>query len=430
VNVKVAASGLLIVALAAAPALAQPSDTSLVESVVFARGESLWRVDTEGKTKAIEIARLGLPAKDVTTIRSDRSGRVLLLEIAGGWHWVELAPPVTEGATDDADDAEAAAEAAAAPELPAILPLACAPGPASLAADGDVVVCAGDDGTPVLHRLRPLQRTSKRSIPGRDITFLDSFTRELVLATDDGVWAQSIRRPREQRKLVPEAPLRSFLPSPDGRRALGVYRETIGGKGKDAGQEREALVTFALDGRGIRRPHIRNGTPLMWSWDSKWALVQEARRNGVTAGCLARGVGGEYKCWKGYVAVGISPDGSYALLLGSASNAEDGGSDAGEGAGEDDGDDDDDDDDREAGGEGAAAGASANPFAVPLPKGPLSLYRGKLAGAYTEAPKRIERKVDGAAVWIPLPPPPPAAPHLTPARGLSDQPDAPAPTPP
>jgi hypothetical protein len=39
--------------------------------------------------------------------------------------------------------------------------------------------------------------------------------------------------------------------------------------------------------------------------------------------------------------------------------------------------------------------------AVPPPTGPLSLYRAKLDGPYTEAPTLLIQLVDGAAVWIP-----------------------------
>jgi hypothetical protein len=391
---------LVVAALLGATATAHAFPVQIpVESIVFARDQSLWRVDVDGASKAVEIAHLGLPASGVTSIRSSRDGKVLLLEVAGAWHWVDLSP-----------------EAAPSDDLPTIQPLTCAPGPATLAADGNSVVCATDDGKPVIHRIRPKVRTAKRHLAGRDITFLDGYSLELAIVTDAGIVAQSVRRPREQRMLAPETPVRAFLPSPDGKRALGVYREVVAGKGKDAGKQRDALVTFALDGRGTRRPHIRNGTPILWSWDSQWVLVQEARAGGVTAGCLARGVGGEYKCWKGYTAVGISPDGSYVLLLGSATQQDE--------EGEDGGDKDAEDDEKTPEKDKEAVvdttPPSANPFAAPIPKGPLSLYRGKLTGAYTEAPQRIERKVDGAAVWIPLPPPPPVAPKISPPPAPSE----------
>jgi hypothetical protein len=39
--------------------------------------------------------------------------------------------------------------------------------------------------------------------------------------------------------------------------------------------------------------------------------------------------------------------------------------------------------------------------AVAPPTGPLSLYRAKLDGPYTEAPTLLVKIVDGAAVWVP-----------------------------
>ena len=51
-----------------------------------------------------------------------------------------------------------------------------------------------------------------------------------------------------------------------------------------------------------------------------------------------------------------------------------------------------------------AEGDDAAPdVAVPPPTGPLSLYRTKLEGAFTDAPALIVKVVDGAAVWVPSP---------------------------
>ena len=106
-------------------------------------------------------------------------------------------------------------------------------------------------------------------------------------------------------KVAPEAPLRGFLPSPDGARALGVYADEVY---VDAHHKKpaEVLMGFALDGEGARRKAIKNGVPVEWSHDAQWVLVQD----GASA-CIMHASGGEYKCWKGYTAASISPDGKF-----------------------------------------------------------------------------------------------------------------------
>jgi hypothetical protein len=103
-----------------------------------------------------------------------------------------------------------------------------------------------------------------------------------------------------------------------------------------------------------------------------------------------RAVGGEYRCWKGYTAVSIAPDGAHALLLGARRDASaDEVRDAAKPSG--------------AAAEGEAGGEDGHDHeaAVPLPTGPLSLYQADFAGAHTKRPTLIQRVVDGAAVWVP-----------------------------
>jgi len=45
--------------------------------------------------------------------------------------------------------------------------------------------------------------------------------------------------------------------------------------------------------------------------------------------------------------------------------------------------------------------SDADDIAVPLPTGPLALYRTKLEGPYSDPPELIEKNVDGTAVVIP-----------------------------
>ncbi len=365
--------GLVVVALSAASPAAAGRDP--VGRVVFARGRSLWLTDATGKAPAVTIAELPGPASDVRTLRTDAAGATLLVDVGGRWYWT---PMPAAGATAT------------------LTPLPCGPGPARLIASGTCVLCADDRGQAWLLRLvdgngRP------RAVPAATASFVErAGVRELVWAdpASGSVLASPVAR-REPRTVAPTAPLRGLLAAPDGSRAVGVYKAPARGKPVVTG-ERDQLFGFALDGIGARRRLIRDGVVLDWSWDSRWLLIQDH-----AAACIVRAVGGEYKCWKGYTAVSIAPDGTWALVLG----PRDGGAPAadpppeGETGGEAGG---------EAGGEGPEGPDDdgeehdeVEDAVVALPKGPLSLYRAKLAGPYTERPALVEKVIDGPAVWLP-----------------------------
>jgi hypothetical protein len=156
-------------------------------------------------------------------------------------------------------------------------------------------------------------------------------------------------------------------------------------KPKDA-PERDQLFGFALDGTAAKRRLIREGVVIDWSWDSHWLLVQD----GVKA-CIARATGGQFKCWKGYTAISLSPDGAWALVLGPRSAA----------AGSDDSPTPSDSGESPAGEGGEGEHEDSDDVLVTLPSGPLSLFRAKLNGPYTERPALVETILDGAAVWLP-----------------------------
>jgi hypothetical protein len=364
---RAAAAVLAAALLLPLPAAAGKDDDFTGASVVFARGASLWRTDPRGKGPATELVRLpaGAAASAVRAIRVDAGLHTMLVDVAGRWYWTRL----SEAAASD------------------LAPLPCS-GPARLTADGAWAVCATPEGTVAIFCFTA-PRPVRRDVPAGGATVVDrgpsAADRELVWVDAAGVWAAPQGRLERRRKLAGDVPLRHFLPAPDGGRAVGVFRDTVTHRGKPV--ERDQLYTFALDGRGARRKIIRDGVPVDWSWDSQWLLVQDG-----SSACLMRAVGGEYKCWKGYTAVSISADGGHALLLGHRS-----------GASKDDAAEPSRDIDEAELPDGDGAEAVPEP-AVPLPSGPLSLYRVRIAGAYTERPALVERVVDGAAAWLaPLP---------------------------
>jgi hypothetical protein len=169
------------------------------------------------------------------------------------------------------------------------------------------------------------------------------------------------------------------------------------------------LMGFALDGQGARRKSIRDSVPVEWSHDGQWVLVQDGSK-----ACIVSATGGQYKCWRGYTAASIAPDGSYALLLGNRDKSADKDNKAKGKKGKKDKRDKNDRKDKkgkdkrppqdEPQDEPEQARGGDEPVddvPVPPPSGPLALYRGKLDGAFTESPGLVMRVVEGAAVWLP-----------------------------
>src|SRR5258706_10370279 len=114
-----------------------------------------------------------------------------------------------------------------------------------------------------------------------------------------------------------------------------------------------------------------------------------------------RATGGEYKCWRGYTAASVSPDGKFALVLGNRDGSKKQTPPTKKNT-------------KKAPQSTEAEEPDSDPNAppdvdVPPPTGPLALFRVRLEGSpYTEPPALVSKTVDGAAVWVPSAPPPPA----------------------
>jgi len=381
----------IAMAMDAAPAHAgTPAKDELASvSVIFARGQALWKTDARGKTPAIELVALPGPARDVRSIRSDPAGSVIVVDLAGRWYWARL-----DGAGG----------------LPALAPLPCG-GPVRITADGTTAVCASGSGKVALYRFGADQPVTRDAPAAGAMVVVDRARANSLVWTDaDGIWAAPLATPKERRALAASPPLHDFLPSPYGDLAVGVYRDTVTEHGKPV--TRDQLFSFALDGTGARRKVIRSGIPLDWSWNGAWVLVQDG-----DSACIMRAVGGQYKCWKGYTGVSIAPDGAYALMLGARGKDEKADKPDKDDKGRKDKQGAKDDTppagaaaEGEGGEDEGETAAVASPPTVPLPGGPRSLYRAKLAGAFTDPPGRVERVVDGAALWLQVPPAVPAPP--------------------
>jgi hypothetical protein len=367
-----------LAAIAIVLAIASPvaaDDDFAGGTIIFPRGGSLIRVDPKGKSET-EIATLADAKAKVRKLYTDAAGKTLLADIDGSWQWMPL-----DGSAKS------------------LTALACGDGPAQLAEDGTCVLCrtAGKSGSQIINLATG--KTLAVDQPGARVTGKGA-DRKLVWADKDGIWSAPPGNRKAAKKVAPEPPLRSFLPSPDGSRGVGVYSDEVY---VDVHHKKQAdvLMGFQLDGQAARRKAIKAGVPLEWSHDSEWVLVQNAGE-----ACLMRATGGEYKCWRGYTAASISVDGKYGLFLGNRD-----GSHRQTPAKPKK-------DDKKKGKkapppepeqpseepENESSGGDTDDVPVPPPSGPLSLFRAKLEGsAFTESPVLIVKIVDGAAVWVPAP---------------------------
>ncbi|HEY0192431.1 MAG TPA: hypothetical protein VGC42_15030 [Kofleriaceae bacterium] len=379
-----------LVLLAAGAARAEDSEFG-DDIVIFARGSALMQIDARGRNET-EVAQL--PAKvTVRALRSDALGTVLLADLAGKWAWIPL-----DGTSK------------------ALIDLPCADGPAQLADDGSAVVCRSGKApnqsliVELAHAPGAPARTGKITqvdIPPSAARIVgDGALRKLVWADPAGVWASPPGDPKHKTRAAADAPARGFLASPDGSRAIAVYADQVYSDVHHT-QPASVLMTLQLDGKGARRKAIRDGVPVEWSHDSQWILIQDGAST-----CLMRASGGQYKCWKGYTAASLSGDGRWGLALGNRDGAKAASSSKKP----------DKKPDRK-GGKGAKApppppppppvdGAptdepeageappASDDVNVAPPTGPLSLYRLRLEGAFTDRPSLLVKVVDGAAVWI------------------------------
>jgi hypothetical protein len=399
---------------------AHASDDLGMRTIVFARGAKLVKSDARGKAEA-DLATLPA-AGSVRALRTDALGKVLLADIAGSWSWIPL-----DGSTKE------------------LVALPCEPGPAQLSTDGLYVLCRGKTGSLVFNTKSGKVTPIDVPIAGARLVGMGSDLR-LVWADTQGVWSAVPPARKHPRQLAPEAPLRALLPSPDGMHAVGVYPgETFEGPKKK--KPTDLLMVFALDGIAARRKAIQNGVPVEWSHDSKWVLIQDG-----SSACIMLAAGGQYKCWRGYTAASLSPDGKYALLLGNRdrgtkitsttattkktkasaktrasgaktkastktkakattkatiktttkSKTKTGGTQTHYKQPPPDLDSDLPVDEPELPGDAHGDDPTAgDDVPVPPPSGPLALYRAELDGAFTKAPALVIREVDGAAVWLP-----------------------------
>ena len=368
---------LAVIAVLASPALAADDERLVNASIIYARGTSLYKADARGKNET-ELAQL--PTKEtVRAMRTDAAASILLVDAGGKWSFMPL-----DGS------------AKTLTELP------CADGPAQLANDGLCVICrsAANPDKSVIVQLQTQKVTQIEAPPTGARLVGSGKDRKLVWADSTGIWSSPPGNLRAKTKVAPDAPLRGFLPSPDGTRGAGVYADVIHDTVKTT-KPADMLMTFALDGQGARRKTVKASLPVEWSLDGQWLLVQDG-----SAACITKASGGEYKCWKGYTAASIAPDGSYALLIGNRNRAPEKKTKKKpknpKHASKKSPSPTDPTDEPEQRGDDLSDEQPIDDVAVPPPSGPAALYRAELAGAFTKAPTLVVKVIEGSAVWLPV----------------------------
>ncbi|WP_428269751.1 TolB family protein [Haliangium sp.] len=303
----------LAVSLVSAAATAQEHP----EGVVFVRDAALYFVPTEGKTEAVELGSLGDDAGPVTRLTASPGGDAVLVEYGDRVALVSLRGPSAR-----------------------LRVLACAP-PAYFDHGGHRVACTGPANRLAVHELEAGIHRLSDIVASQVKGFLDDHS--LVLVNGQELWAETLEPNPTQRRLAPHLPTNALLIGPHGHRAVGVYPPLRDHKSA-------AIYGFKLDGEGVRRRLLAKAVPVAWSHDGEWIAVQGER----VGGCLMRPTGGQYKCWRRFDALSLSPDGGYLLLSKPA-----------------------DGDQR------------------------VDLYAARRDGVHPDAPRLIVRGATGPAVWVP-----------------------------
>jgi hypothetical protein len=268
----------LLVALATV-ALVAPAhtaeETPPAGDIVFARDGALWRIAADGTSEPSKLAALPAGDLEVRALASSADGRLLVVDLDGVAGWVQ------PGANKD--DVR---QVAIAP---------CA-GPGRPAADGTKLVCPGGPSTTVIQP--NTWKAHELDVAPEEVDFLGPTGDELIVAGSGEIRAVKVDAPDQTRALAPHRPDSHLLASPDGKRAAGRYERS------DA-----AIYSFRLDGKAAKRKIGAGVVPITWSPDSQWLLMGNEKR-----ACIARAIGGEYKCWGRYTAAAFSPDSRHVLL--------------------------------------------------------------------------------------------------------------------
>jgi hypothetical protein len=270
----------VVIALVAATSIAAADEGA----VIYAKGTSLYRQPMgDGGARAVEIARLGFPAKQITRLTA--KGKSLLISAGEVHRWVR---PNTASARSPRRAVEVCR------------------GRATLSGDGRCVLCQTAAGAITITRLYPEKVSRPVKVPGKLATLLGEGVTHVVTVTRRGVESFAIGNRKRRRLLAAQQPVDDLLVSPDGKRAVATLIDNPKGDGEPT----RSVYQFLLDGTGVKRKLVVDSRAVRWSRDSSWVVAA-----GDDNTCIARARGGQYRCWQGWRAVAMRPDNTEALLV-------------------------------------------------------------------------------------------------------------------
>ncbi len=265
---------LLFLSLVSASAGAQPARQT-DDLIVFAKEGALWSISAANQDPE-RLLDLPFAAEEVEDIRISSNGAALLLRGGGYSAWA----PLADGAKRKFQ----------------LLPCS---GPSNISADGERVVCGTQDAKRIaIYTLLPslgveiIDRKAAGPLffaesKGEVISFGDNS--DIISMSKDGT-----------RVVAPHRPYSTMAVTPDGRRAIGAYKE----------DSIAVVYAFRLDGKATKRTLVHAAKAVRTSADSKWVAVQQE----VDA-CAVRILGGQYMCWREHNALAISGRGKSLLLF-------------------------------------------------------------------------------------------------------------------
>ncbi|MBT8494642.1 MAG: hypothetical protein KJO07_16425, partial [Deltaproteobacteria bacterium] len=261
----------LVFLLSAAVGPAAADDGGLI----YPSEGKLWLRNDDGRGDRQQLAAIP-GGKDVDSIAIDYRGQVALLRIGESWHRLPLRPGAKSVALDCKGDAR-------------------------LSGNGRCVVCIDTRGKPVVWVFGKGGRGKRYQLPEASVV---GFAGGKLLLERTGKLVRTALGSKKRELVSPHAPASRFLASPNGKRAIGYYPGS-----KEQDNKDEGLYSFRLDGRAVKRRLLRNGTPVVWSLDSRWVVIGLDDQ-----ACLLAAIGGQYKCWSDYQASTVTADGKRIFL--------------------------------------------------------------------------------------------------------------------
>lgn len=244
-----------------------------LDRIIYVRDNTLWQISASGGDSK-KLLELPWQVERFESISVASNGNTLLVQADGLTGWATLS------------------RESGAPHTIQWLPCA---GTARLSATGAELVCPTQNNERIaVYTLSP--SLTVRIVDKKAETPLHWSGQKVIMGDKGTLLALG---QGSQEKISPHAPTSNMRVAPNGKRAIGSYREG----------EIDVVYSFKLDGVATKRSLVQAGRLLSISAESTWAAIQQE----VDA-CAVRISGGQYMCWPRFEALDISSHG-HSLLL-------------------------------------------------------------------------------------------------------------------